>query len=374
MKIMEFKKFKINDIFSTPDKGDVDLQQDDINGKGEFFINSGKTNFGIKGKTDRKARIFPPNTITIDFWGNAYYRDYNYKLATHNHVFSFNDDVIKNKEVGLYLVGTLRFLNQKYSYSNMLTWKKLKKETIILPVISGTHQIDFDYMENHIKALKRDKIRALDTYLNTIKLDNYQLTPEDIKILRYKPKFLKYKVGHSYNKRKKIVIVSDDGLFNIIPTKKKINANRVKFEGKFPYVARGEGKNGIRGYINYDPDFLNPANTISFGQDTATMYYQPNRYFTGDKIQIFEINKKYGNLTENKAMYLISSMKKAFSNFEWGTSSFALEVLANIDIKLPVTANNTIDFEYMEKYIQVIKKLMIKDVVKHKDKALSSIE
>lgn len=371
---MEFKKFKINDIFSTPDKGDVDLQQDDINGKGEFFINSGKTNFGIKGKTDRKARIFPPNTITIDFWGNAYYRDYNYKLATHNHVFSFNDDVIKNKEVGLYLVGTLRFLNQKYSYSNMLTWKKLKKETIILPVISGTHQIDFDYMENHIKALKRDKIRALDTYLNTIKLDNYQLTPEDIKILRYKPKFLKYKVGHSYNKRKKIVIVSDDGLFNIIPTKKKINANRVKFEGKFPYVARGEGKNGIRGYINYDPDFLNPANTISFGQDTATMYYQPNRYFTGDKIQIFEINKKYGNLTENKAMYLISSMKKAFSNFEWGTSSFALEVLANIDIKLPVTANNTIDFEYMEKYIQVIKKLMIKDVVKHKDKALSSIE
>lgn len=374
MKIMEFKKFKINDIFSTPDKGDVDLQQDDINGKGEFFINSGKTNFGIKGKTDRKARIFPPNTITIDFWGNAYYRDYNYKLATHNHVFSFNDDVIKNKEVGLYLVGTLRFLNQKYSYSNMLTWKKLKKETIILPVISGTHQIDFDYMENHIKALKRDKIRALDTYLNTIKLDNYQLTPEDIKILRYKPKFLKYKVGHSYNKRKKIVIVSDDGLFNIIPTKKKINANRVKFEGKFPYVARGEGKNGIRGYINYDPDFLNPANTISFGQDTATMYYQPNRYFTGDKIQIFEINKKYGNLTENKAMYLISSMKKAFSNFEWGTSSFALEVLANIDIKLPVTANNTIDFEYMEKYIQVIKKLMIKDVVKHKDKALNSIE
>lgn len=374
MKIMEFKKFKINDIFSTPDKGDVDLQQDDINGKGEFFINSGKTNFGIKGKTDRKARIFPPNTITIDFWGNAYYRDYNYKLATHNHVFSFNDDVIKNKEVGLYLVGTLRFLNQKYSYSNMLTWKKLKKETIILPVISGTHQIDFDYMENHIKALKRDKIRALDTYLNTIKLDNYRLTPEDIKILRYKPKFLKYKVGHSYSKRKKIVIVSDDGLFNIIPTKKKINANRVKFEGKFPYVARGEGKNGIRGYINYDPDFLNPANTISFGQDTATMYYQPNRYFTGDKIQIFEINKKYGNLTENKAMYLISSMKKAFSNFEWGTSSFALEVLANIDIKLPVTANNTIDFEYMEKYIQVIKKLMIKDVVKHKDKALSSIE
>ena len=70
-----------------------------------------------------------------------------------------------------------------------------------------------------------------------------------------------------------------------------------------------------RTYIDFDEKFLNPSNTISFGQDTVTMYYQPNAYFTGDKIQIFKLNKKYGKLTENIALYLISSMKKAFTNF-----------------------------------------------------------
>lgn len=66
--MIEFNYFKIKDIFSKPGKGDVDLQQSDINGKGEYFINSGETNYGIKGKTDRSAKIFPANTITIDFW------------------------------------------------------------------------------------------------------------------------------------------------------------------------------------------------------------------------------------------------------------------------------------------------------------------
>ena len=45
------------------------------------------------------------------------------------------------------------------------------------------------------------------------------------------------------------------------------------------------------------------------------MYYQPNAYFTGDKIQIFKLNKKYGKLTENIALYLISSMKKLLQIF-----------------------------------------------------------
>lgn len=52
----------------TAEKGDVDLQQDDVNGRGCYFINSGLSNDGIKGRTDRPAKTFPANTISIDFW------------------------------------------------------------------------------------------------------------------------------------------------------------------------------------------------------------------------------------------------------------------------------------------------------------------
>ena len=141
----------------------MDLQQKDINGKGEFFINSGVENRGIKGRTDRPARIFPANTITVDFWGNAYYRDFEYKMATHNHVFSLAGDVIRNRHVGMYIAGILSKLPKLFSYNNMATWNKLKTIEVSLPVtLNG--DIDFDYMERYIRAIEKLAIADVAKY------------------------------------------------------------------------------------------------------------------------------------------------------------------------------------------------------------------
>ena len=168
---VRFKKFTLGALF-TSFTGDVDLQQKDINGKGQFFINSGVENCGIKGKTDKPAKVFPANTITVDFWGNAYYRDFNYKLATHNHVFSLSGDVIKNRLVGLYIVGMLSKLPGLFSYDNMATWNKLKSLEIKLPVTSAGN-IDFDYMERYIRALEKltiaDAVKYKDKVIVTTK-------------------------------------------------------------------------------------------------------------------------------------------------------------------------------------------------------------
>ncbi|MFR3790824.1 MAG: restriction endonuclease subunit S [Blautia massiliensis (ex Durand et al. 2017)] len=129
-------------------------------------------NCGIKGKTDKPAKVFPANTITVDFWGNAYYRDFNYKLATHNHVFSLSGDVIKNRLVGLYIVGMLSKLPGLFSYDNMATWNKLKSLEIKLPVTSAGN-IDFDYMERYIRALEKltiaDAVKYKDKVIVTTK-------------------------------------------------------------------------------------------------------------------------------------------------------------------------------------------------------------
>lgn len=147
----------------TSSTGDVDLQQKDINGKGEFFINSGVENRGIKGRTDRPARVFPANTITVDFWGNAYYRDSEYKMATHNHVFSLTGDVIRNRLAGMYIVGILSKLPKLFSYNNMATWNKLKGIEVSLPVtLNG--DIDFDYMERYIRAIEKLAIADVAKY------------------------------------------------------------------------------------------------------------------------------------------------------------------------------------------------------------------
>ena len=146
--------------FLIGEKGDVDIQNKDINGRGFYFINSGVQNFGIKGMTDRNAKVFSPNTITIDFFGNAYYRPFHYVMATHNHVFSMSGEIIKNENVGLYLCAAMSYLNKIYSFNNMGTWPIYKTSLMYLPTTTDGN-IDYAFMETCISAIKKQCIAAL---------------------------------------------------------------------------------------------------------------------------------------------------------------------------------------------------------------------
>lgn len=139
-------------------------------------------------------------------------------------------------------------------------------------------------------------------------------------------------------------------MFTINTYKKRFDANKVKIfdNGKFPYVVRTSLNNGIKGYINQDEKFLNEGNTISFGQDTATIFYQENPFFTGDKIKIIKAKDKRFN--KKNAQFFILSMNKSFSSFSWGSSSFNINIIGNQKIQLP-TKRGKIDFEFMEFFI-----------------------
>lgn len=276
----------------------------------------------------------------------------------------------------LYILTCLKKIFDRFNYASSIN--NIPELSISLPMDSSG-QLNLDYMEgqvkkieqDHIKELKQDRVKELEYYLISTKLNNYHLTHDEQIIITSNQPMRSFKLAHSYVKRGKNILVSDAGLFDIIPTKKKLNANQVKFGGRYPYIARGESDNGVRGHINYDQQYLNSGNTISFGQDTATMYYQEKPYFTGDKIQILKLNPIYGNLSEKIALYLISAMKKVFASYSWGQQSFSLENISNVDVELPVNKVGKIDFNYMEKYISAIQKLVIKDVVDYKDKVIS---
>jgi len=139
-------------------------------------------------------------------------------------------------------------------------------------------------------------------------------------------------------------------LFEINTYKKRFDANKVDVldYGKFPYIVRTSLNNGIRGYINEDEKFLNDGNTISFGQDTATMFYQEKPYFTGDKIKI--LKSKNNRFNKSNAQFFILTMTKSFSSFSWGSSSFSVKIIGNQTILLP-TQNGIIDFNFMENFM-----------------------
>lgn len=139
-------------------------------------------------------------------------------------------------------------------------------------------------------------------------------------------------------------------MFEINSYKKRFDANKVELVEKgFPYIVRTSLNNGLKGYILENVEFLNDGNTISFGQDTATMFYQEKPYFTGDKIKI--LKPKFAQLNKITAHFFISTMTKSFSSFSWGSSSFNVEIIKKQKVTLPVDQNNQIDFAFMESFV-----------------------
>jgi hypothetical protein len=162
----KFKDFRIGSLFDS-DTGDFDIQQKHINGKGHYVINSGVTDMGIKGKSDIGAKIFPRNTITVDMFGYAFYRGFEYKMATHGHVFSLSlrESEKMSREVGLYFVGQLQYLQQKFSFNNMLNWNRIKDDVLKLPTTDDDNP-DYEYMTKFICIHQKRATKNIIEWIN----------------------------------------------------------------------------------------------------------------------------------------------------------------------------------------------------------------
>ncbi len=139
-------------------------------------------------------------------------------------------------------------------------------------------------------------------------------------------------------------------LFEVESYAKRFDANKVivKERGKYPYIVRTSSNNGQKGFIDENEEFLNSGNTISFGQDTATMFYQEKPYFTGDKIKV--LKPKNSKFNKNNAQFFLAVLKKPFELFSWGSSSFNVDIIKSQKIELPVK-NGEIDFDFMESFV-----------------------
>ena len=177
-----WKEFRIGDLFESAN-GDVDIQKSDIDNLGEYVVSSGVENTGLIGRTSREARVFDESTITVDMFGNVFYRPFRYKMVTHARVFSLSlIDHDMNEKIGLFLQSLIAKKTVNYSYSDMCSFKKLADQAILLPV-TESGEIDWDYMQERIAELEQERIAELEQYLIATGLNDYELTEEDKEVL-----------------------------------------------------------------------------------------------------------------------------------------------------------------------------------------------
>ncbi|MGN8381943.1 restriction endonuclease subunit S [Helicobacter pylori] len=148
-------------------------------------------------------------------------------------------------------------------------------------------------------------------------------------------------------------------LFEVLPSKKIYHANTIKIhdtqiESSYPYVVRATTNNGIKGFIIDDPTFTNEKNTLSFAQDTFTVFYQKQPYFTGNKVKI--LKPKFAFKSPKILHFISAILQFILKPLTWGLGS-TTESIAEFKISLPLkpTASTQtldgIDFDFMEKFI-----------------------
>lgn len=364
LKAWAYKDFKIEDLFSAQ-TGDTDLQQKDINGRGTLFVNSGVEGLGIKGKTDREAKVFDSNTITIDFWGNAYYRDFEYKMATHNHVFSLSGDVIKNRNIGLYLVSTMSYMRKLFSYNNMGTWSKIKEQYIHLP-ITKKGNIDFVYMESRIREMEESRIREMEAYLKAAGFEDCELTEEEENALKEmgSVKTNEFAIGDLYDKVK---------LENKTFDKRKDSRQIPDSQYSLPLVNAKHGDNGIMYYG--DPNIFDSIEmTIDIVQNgaiaTGDVYPQPQR--TGILWDAYLIQASNHQDNAETLLYFSTAIAKSIKKkYTYDNKAYWEQVKVD-KINLPITPSGEIDYMFMETYIRAQEKLAIQRVIDWRDKEIAT--
>lgn len=254
------------------------------------------------------------------------------------------------------IVAINKALSNFGGYSSYPTLSTLKKLTILLPI--NNEQIDFDFMESFIAELEAERIAELSAYLKVSGLDNYELSDEELKALQ----------DYEAVEWKEIPLGE---IFEVNTYKKRFDANKVTLTDNigYPYVVRKSTDNGIKGYIQEDEMYLNDGNTISFGQDTATAFYQEHPYFTGDKIKI--LKAKFEGFNKKNAQFFVTAITRSFTKFSWGSSSYSIDIINKQFLSIP-TINGNIDTKYLELLSQAISKLSIKSVVQYSNQKIEA--
>lgn len=233
------------------------------------------------------------------------------------------------------------------------TFNNLK---IQLP-ITANGEIDFDFMESFIAELEAERVRELEAYLKVTGLSDTTLSPDEKSALNT----LNSKTWSEFELGK---------LFTFKGIKQSKSQKEIPTDQNgIPYIVQSTTNNMCSRYVNkqylIDTNELpNKGNAIVLGVTLPAISYQPKEFGAS---QIIEARSDF--LNKQNGLFFVTAIYKQMYQFSYQNKP-GIEIYKNLKIKLPITANGEIDFDFMESFISGVQKTSIKGVIGLKDKII----
>lgn len=351
LRAVKWGEFKYKEVFNRIEQGRRLKKDDQIDGTIPFVM-SGTTNAGVVNYISNPVASFPKNAITIDIFGNTFYRNYAFGAGDDTGVYWNDATAYSSNAMLFFAVAMQKSMMGRFSYGKKLRSSQSEDFTMHLPV-TDDGEIDFDFMESFIAELEAERVAELSAYLTVSGLDNYELSNDEEDALK---NFQSLK-WDTYNLEK---------LFGKSTRGKRLKGDD-RIAGTLPFVTAGESSEGISAYISNEVEVFE-KNTTTIDMFGSAKY---RNYIYGGDDHIAVVHTE--NLPKYASIFVTTAIHKSSHNgqFDYGHNFYAKDADA-LYISLPVNEAGDPDYDKMAIIISAIHKLVIKDVVAYSNRKLKA--
>lgn len=348
---VKWGEFKYKEVFNRIEQGRRLKKDDQIDGTIPFVM-SGTTNAGVVNYISNPVASFPKNAITIDIFGNTFYRNYAFGAGDDTGVYWNDATAYSSNAMLFFAVAMQKSMMGRFSYGKKLRSSQSEDFTMHLPV-TDDGAIDFDFMESFIAELEAERVAELSAYLTVSGLDNYELSNDEEDALK---NFQSLK-WDTYNLEK---------LFGKSTRGKRLKGDD-RIAGTLPFVTAGEALEGISAYISNEVEVFE-KNTTTIDMFGSAKY---RNYIYGGDDHIAVVHTE--NLPKYASIFVTTAIHKSSHNgqFDYGHNFYAKDADA-LYISLPVNEAGNPDYDKMAIIISAIHKLVIKDVVAYSNRKIKA--
>lgn len=159
---VEFSDFSYENIFDNIVQGRRLKKDDQLSGNIPFVM-AGTTNTGVVNYISNPIASFPKNSITIDIFGNTFYRSYSFGAGDDTGVY-WNNKKTYSKETMLFFTTSMqKSVANKFDFGKKLRSSKSFNFQMKLPVTNK--QPDYGIMDTLISAIQKLVIKDVVLYV-----------------------------------------------------------------------------------------------------------------------------------------------------------------------------------------------------------------
>ena len=157
---IKWKEYNLEKLFGKATRGRRLKSQNRIKGVLPF-VTAGEANTGISDFIGNDVKVFDKNTITIDMFGSAKYRNYNY--GCDDHIAVVHTENLKMEE-SIFITSAIHktSYNGQFNYGRNFYAKDADTLNILLPI--NEKGIDYDFMNSLISAVQKLVIKEVVIY------------------------------------------------------------------------------------------------------------------------------------------------------------------------------------------------------------------